>query len=127
MPRSLDRARRQRANRLGRRVEWMAAALLMLRGYRILARRFLVSGGEIDIIARRGSTVAFVEVKLRATLEEALLAVTATKRRRIERAASVWLTRNPWAMSVTLRGDAVIAAPRRWPRHVIDAFPVGVG
>lgn len=127
MRRNPDRTRRQRANRRGRRVEWMAAVLLMLRGYQILARRFLVSGGEIDLIARRGSTVAFVEVKVRPTLEEALLAVTATKRRRIERAASVWLTRNPWAMGATLRGDAVIAAPRRWPRHVVDAFPVGIG
>ncbi len=118
---------RQRANRLGRRAEWLASALLMLRGYRILARRYRVAGGEIDIIARRGSTVAFVEVKVRMSLEEALLAVTATKQRRIERAASVWLTRNSWAMSYTLRGDAVIAAPRRWPRHVEAAFPLIVG
>lgn len=118
---------RQRANRLGRRAEWLASALLMLRGYRILARRYRVAGGEIDIITRRGSTVAFVEVKVRMSLEEALLAVTATKQRRIERAASVWLTRNSWAMSYTLRGDAVIAAPRRWPRHVEAAFPLIVG
>ena len=119
--------RRQRANRLGHRAEWLACAILMLRGYRILARRYKVAGGEIDIIARRGATVAFVEVKIRTSLEEALLAVTATKRRRIERAASVWLTRNSWAMACTLRGDAVIAAPNRWPRHIEAAFPLTLG
>ena len=119
--------RRRRANRLGRRAEWLASAVLMLRGYRILARRYKVAGGEIDIIARRGATVAFVEVKLRTSLEEALLAVTATKRRRVERAASVWLTRNSWAMTCVLRGDAVVAAPRRWPRHIEAAFPLILG
>ncbi len=99
----------------------------MLRGYRILGRGFRVAGGEIDIIAQRGSTVVFVEVKIRPTLDQALDAVTATKRRRIARAASVWLSRNPWAMNRTLRGDAIIAAPRRWPRHVVDAYPLVLG
>ena len=122
-----SKGRRQRANRLGRRGEWLASALLVVRGYRILARGYRVSGGEIDIIARRGSVIAFVEVKVRATPEEALLAVTATKRRRVERAASVWLARNGWAMSHVLRGDAVIVAPLRWPRHIEAAFPLAMG
>lgn len=122
-----SKSRRQRANRLGRRTEWLASAVLLLRGYRILALRFRVSGGEIDIIARRGSTVAFVEVKARPTLDEALLAVTATKGQRVKRAASVWLARNRWAGTYTLRGDAVIVAPRRWPRHIEAAFPLVLG
>lgn len=122
-----SKSRRQRANRLGRRTEWLASAVLMLRGYRILAIRFRVKGGEIDIIARRGSTIAFVEVKARSTLEQALLAVTATKSQRVKRAASIWLTRNRWAANHTLRGDAVVVAPRRWPRHVEAAFPLVLG
>ncbi len=99
----------------------------MLRGYRIVARGFKVSGGEIDIIARRGAVVAFVEVKARASFEDALLAVTPTKQKRVCRAAAVWLSRNGWAMAYTLRGDVVLAAPSRWPRHIEHAFPLPIG
>ncbi len=118
---------RLQANRRGRRAERIAALWLMLRGYRILDRGFKVAGGEIDLVARRGETLAFVEVKRRASLDEALLAVTGTKRGRIARAAGVWLSRNAWAAGLTYRGDAVLIAPRRWPRHLADAFPVVIG
>lgn len=119
--------KRRRANRTGRRAEWIAAALLTFKGYRVLVRGFTVVGGEIDLVVKRGSTVAFVEVKARPGHDEALLAVNATKRRRITRAAAVWLTRNPWAASLVLRGDAVLVVPGHWPRHVADAFPVTIG
>ena len=121
------RAERRRAGRAGRRAEWVAAALLTLKGYRVLARGFTVAGGEIDIVARRGATVAFVEVKARASGEAALAAIGGVKRRRIARAAAVWLARNPWAAAATLRGDAVLVVPGRWPRHLVDAFPVPIG
>jgi putative endonuclease len=112
----------RRAHLFGRRAEWIAAAWMLLKGYRILARRFSVAGGEIDIVARRGDVVAFVEVKARPGLDEAATAISETKRRRISSAARVWLTRNPWAMSATLRGDAVSVAPGRFPRHSPAAF-----
>ena len=107
---------------MGSRPKSIAALLLRLKGYRILAQRFAVSGGEIDLIARRGSSVAFVEVKARADLEAAAFAISATKRRRIARAARVWLTRNQWAAGLTLRGDAVFVARGRLPRHAPDAY-----
>ena len=100
----------------------IAALLLRLKGYTILARRFVVSGGEIDLVARRGGVIAFVEVKARADLEVAAIAISATKRRRIARAARVWLTRNPWAAGLTLRCDAVFVARGRLPRHAQDAY-----
>ena len=125
--RGSGRSGRLRANRRGKRAERIAALWLMLRGYRILARGFKVAGGEIDLVVRRGATLAFVEVKRRASLEEALLAVTGTKRGRIVRAAGVWLGRNAWAVGLTYRGDAVLIAPRRWPRHLADAFPIVIG
>jgi putative endonuclease len=95
---------------------------LILKGYSILERRYTISGGEIDLIARRGGCIAFVEVKARGELEAATFAITAAKRRRIGRAARVWLSRNPWAAGLTLRGDAVFVAPRRLPRHALSEY-----
>jgi putative endonuclease len=51
------------ASRSGWRAEQIAVFALRLKGYRILAVRFSAKGGEIDIVARRGTTIAFVEVK----------------------------------------------------------------
>jgi len=113
---------RRRAHLYGLRAETVATLLLRLKGYRVLARRFVVSGGEIDIVAQRGETIAFVEVKARARLDDAASAIQETKRRRISRAARVWLTRNPWAAGATLRGDAVFVAPGRLPRHLGAAY-----
>jgi putative endonuclease len=118
-----ERAERRRgAHRYGLKAETVAAWLLRLKGYTILAQRFAVSGGEIDLVARRGGVIALVEVKARADLEAAAIAIGATKRRRIARAARVWLTRNPWAAGMTLRGDAVFVAPRSLPRHAPSAY-----
>jgi putative endonuclease len=111
-----------RAHRLGLRAEWLAAAFLIAKGYRILARKFVVAGGEIDLIARRGDTIAFIEVKARRGFDEALIAIDQIKRRRIARAARIWVTRNPAAMQATLRGDAVLIAPLSLPRHIVGAF-----
>jgi putative endonuclease len=114
---------RRRAHRFGLRAEALAAFWLLAKGYRILARRYLVKGGEIDLIVARGDAIAFVEVKARASLEEALSSIQETKRRRISKAARVWLTRNPWAASGwTLRGDAVFVSPWRLPRHAVAAY-----
>ncbi len=114
---------RRRAHRFGLRAEALAAFWLLAKGYRILARRYLVKGGEIDLIVARGDAIAFVEVKARASLEEALSSIQETKRRRISKAARVWLMRNPWAASGwTLRGDAVFVSPWRLPRHAVAAY-----
>ena len=114
--------RRRGAHLFGLQAEQVAAMLLRLKGYQILDRRFVVSGGEIDLIAKRGGSIAFVEVKARADIEAAAIAISAAKRRRIARAARVWLARNPWAARLALRGDAVFVAPRRLPRHSADAY-----
>jgi len=114
--------RRRGAHLYGMKAEQVAAFLLRLKGYRILARRFVVTGGEIDLIAKRGGAIAFVEVKARADMEVAAIAITATKRKRIARAARVWLARNPWAAELSLRGDAIFVAPGRLPRHAPSAY-----
>ena len=118
-----DRTKRRRgAYLLGLKAESIAALLLQFKGYSILARRYAVSGGEIDLIARRGGSIAFVEVKARGDFDSAADSITAVKRRRISRAARVWLARNPWAVGLTFRGDAVYVAPRRLPRHAPSAY-----
>lgn len=118
---------RKAAHGLGIRAERVAVGLLRLKGYKILARNYCIQGGEIDIVTRRGDTVAFVEVKARPTLDEAKTAIGAAKRRRISRAARTWLASNPWAAPLTWRGDAVYLAPWRWPHHEIAAIELDLG
>ncbi len=81
---------RRARERRGHTAEWAASLALMLRGYRILARREKTPLGEIDLIAVRGGRVAFVEVKRRATREAAEASITSAQRARIRKAASLW-------------------------------------
>jgi putative endonuclease len=99
-----------------------AAAYLIAKGYRILARRFRTPHGEIDIVARRRNLIAFVEVKARATIDDAAFAVTPRQQQRIIDAAQGWLASHPEHAEFELRFDAMLIAPRRLPRHVLAAF-----
>jgi putative endonuclease len=119
--------KRRRAWRRGLRAETVALVFLILKGYRPLERRYGGKGGEIDLILRRGRAIVFVEVKARDHLDEAIEAISPRKRRIFSRAAAVWLTRNPWAMELDLRADAVLVAPRRLPRHIVNAFELRIG
>ncbi len=116
---------RRAAYAYGLHAETIAALWLKARLYTILARNYRVQGGEIDIVARRGQTIAFVEVKARGALEDAALAITPQKQRRIARAANRWVATHAWAMGFALRGDALLIAPRRLPRHIENAFEIG--
>ncbi|NPU11745.1 YraN family protein [Bradyrhizobium sp. 83012] len=110
------------AFRTGLSAEARAAALLMAKGYRILAKRFRTPHGEIDIIARKRNLVAFVEVKARASLDDAAYAVTPRQQHRIIDAAQAWLMAHPDHAELELRFDAILVAPRSLPRHLIAAF-----
>jgi putative endonuclease len=120
------RERRFRAYRKGHRGERLAALALMLKGYRILARRHRTKLGEIDLIARRGDLVLIVEVKVRQTLTEAMEALSRTSERRIEAAADLWLARQPDYGRLSIRFDMVAVLPRRWPIHVENVFHGGI-
>lgn len=118
---------RRAAYAYGLRAETVATIWLRARLYRIIARNYRAQGGEIDIIAKRGRTIAFVEVKARGELESALIAITPQKQHRFSRAANRWLASNPWAINHTLRADAVYIAPGRLPEHVVAAFDLRMG
>ena len=106
----------------GLSAESRAAAYLMAKGYRILAKRFRTPHGEIDLVARRRNLVAFVEVKARATLDDAAFAVTPRQQQRIIDAAQGWLVAHPEHAEFELRFDAMLIAPKRLPRHLLAAF-----
>jgi putative endonuclease len=113
---------RRLAWRRGRGAETLCAWWLRLRGWRILARGYRVPSGEVDIIARRGSTVAAIEVKARDSTEDALDAVTPRQRRRVVRAFEHFLAGRPDLAALTLRFDVMLIVPGRLPRHVADAW-----
>lgn len=119
---TLERGSRQKAYRRGHRGEWIAALALMLKGYRIVARRWKTKLGEVDLIARRGDLVLVVEVKCRPTLIEAMDAIGRQSQRRIEAAADLWLMRQPDFARLSVRFDMVAVLPRRWPVHVENIF-----
>jgi putative endonuclease len=110
------------AQSFGLSAESTAAALLIGKGYRILARRWRSPFGEIDIVARNRSTVIFVEVKARSALDDAAYAVTPRQRRRIIDAASAWLASRPDLSGLDARFDVVLVAPRALPQHIPAAF-----
>ncbi len=112
---------RRRALRAGRLAESLCAAWLRLKGYRILGRNVRFFVGEIDIVARRGRTLAFVEVKNRAAAASPD-ALSPTQRRRIVRAAEAFLQTRPALAGLDLRFDLMLIGPWWWPRHLVNAW-----
>jgi putative endonuclease len=119
-------AARLAANRRGRWAETLCVWHLRLRGWRVLARGFTTGrgsgAGEVDIVARRGGVLAFIEVKARADRARAAEAIGAHQRVRITRAAESFLLRRPDLAGLALRFDAMLVAPWRPPHHVMDAW-----
>jgi putative endonuclease len=115
---------RQERYRRGRVSEVVAAALLMAKGYRILARRSRTPYGELDIVAVRGRRLAFVEVKRRPTRGDAEAALTRHQARRIARAAEHWIARRPRYCDHDRGLDAVLVVPRHLPVHLPDALQI---
>ena len=112
---------REAAEKRGRGAETLACWYLRLKGWRILARRARVPGGEVDIVARRGKTLAFVEVKARATPEAAANSLDAWRLRRVvvaaERLAPRYLRPDD-----ELRIDAMFIVPGKLPQHLTNVW-----
>lgn len=113
---------RKQANQKGRFAESMAAFYLRLKGYSILHKRYKTPMGEVDLIAKRGSWVVFVEVKARQTLEEAVEAIRPQQQQRILKAAELYLSRTPQLAPLNLRFDAILLTPNSWPQHIVNAW-----
>ncbi len=94
----------------------------MAKGYRILGFRLRTPEAEIDLLAKRGDVLAVVEVKSRATLLEALEAVSPSQLGRLRRAGRALAARRPGLRRLTVRLDLVALAPGAWPRHITDAW-----
>jgi putative endonuclease len=114
----VNRAERERQ---GRRGELLASWYLRLKGWRILASRVKTPRGEIDLIARRGRTVAFIEVKWRANAADLDLAIDNWRLRRVAAAAEAVAHRFA-GKDDAIRVDVLLLAPRRFPRHIVNAW-----
>jgi putative endonuclease len=113
--------KRQRAERGGRRAEARAALWLQLKGWRILGRRVRTHVGEVDLVARRGRVVAFVEVKARASWDQAGLSLDDYRLRRVAAAAEALAPRFA-RPGDDIRIDAIFIVPRRLPRHLANVW-----
>ena len=118
------RAPRQIAERRGQRAELLALWLLRLKGYRLLARRYRVAVGEVDLIVRRRRVVVAVEVKARGEWAAASESIQPRQQRRIARALTQFVGGRDDLAGLDLRFDVMLVVPRRLPRHVIDAWRV---
>jgi putative endonuclease len=112
---------RAEAERRGRRAESLACWALRLKGWRILARRARVPGGEVDIVARRGAILAFVEVKARGDHGASAFALDRHRLKRVAAAAERLAPRFA-RPGDALRIDAMFVVPGRWPRHLPDVW-----
>lgn len=121
-PSSRFQAERRARHRRGHVSEYLAAAFLIAKGYRILARRFRSPAGEVDLVACRGRRLVFVEVKHRPTIEDCEASISAGQSTRIRAAADYWLARHPRHRDHDICFDAIFLASGCWPRHIIDGL-----
>lgn len=109
--------RRKLAEQKGRRAETIAAWWMRLQGYRIIAKRVRNPRGEIDLIARRGRTTAFIEVKARSKASDLEQSIDAHKMRRVVAAAQAEAHKYV-PDGHDIRFDAILIAPLKWPLHL---------
>lgn len=118
----MTKSGKRAAYRFGLTAETIAAFFLRLKGYHIIARRHRNYAGEIDIIAARGTTIAFVEVKARKNPNQLLDVFSHRQQQRILQAAEIFLSRQPRYAGYLVRFDLMIISPFRLPLHMQDAW-----
>ena len=115
------KAPRRQAERRGHRGETLASWFLRLHGWMIVARRLRTPRGEVDLIARRGHMVAFVEVKWRRNHRDLATAIDEFRLRRVA-AAAASIAHTYCRPGDDMRIDVLLLAPRCWPRHIANAW-----
>jgi putative endonuclease len=113
---------RAQAEQAGRRAEQFAAIALQLKGYVVVARRAKNARGEVDLIARRGNILAFIEVKMRQKTSDPATILAPAQMQRIINGATGWAAGRSWTQDCQWRYDFVLVTPWRWPLHVRDAW-----
>ena len=119
-----SQASRKQAQIRGQRAELLACWYLRLKGYRILARDYKTPVGEIDIIASRGSVLAFIEVKRRMSKAAALHSISVRQQHRIARAADAYLSRHRDLVDKNARFDVIAINRYAWPYHLPGAWMI---
>ena len=114
-------ARRTAAEAKGRKGEWLAANYLRLKGWSIIAQRLKTARGEVDLVARRGNMVAFVEVKWRARAADLDFAIDERRLARVAAAAEI-LAERYVQPGDDMRIDVLLLAPGASPRHIANAW-----
>ena len=112
---------RRAAEASGRRGERIAAWWLRLKGWHILDKRVRTPAGEVDLVARKGNLIAFVEVKMRATSAELDFAIDERRLTRVAAAAEVLMPRYA-GPGDDIRVDVILLAPGTMPRHIENAW-----
>ena len=112
---------RRAAESRGRKGEARAAWFLRAKGWRILDQRVRTPAGEVDLVARRGKLIAFVEVKARRSAAELDHAIDEHRLSRVAAAAEM-LAQRYLQEGDDMRVDVVLIAPRTWPRHIENAW-----
>lgn len=120
-PRPRTAAARRIAEEAGRRGERLAGWWLRLKGWQILDRRVRTPAGEVDLIARRGALIAFVEVKTRRSAAELDAAIDERRLARVAAAAELLMPRYATA-GEDIRIDVILLAPGTRPRHIENAW-----
>ena len=115
-------ATKLRAQRFGRRAEWLAALYMRCKGFRVVARDVRLPGGEIDLVLRRGRLLVLLEIKARAGRELLEEAIGDRQWRRIAAAAEQFCARRCGYAELDRRFDALFLARGRWPVHRPDAW-----
>ena len=117
------RTKQQRkAHQFGVQAEKLAVLYLKAKGYRILSTRYRVRVGEIDIVAKSGATIVFIEVKRRKGMGDALNSLLPRQQARIVRAAEHWLAENDLPLNTDCRFDMMVFSAYLVPHHIINAF-----
>ena len=113
---------RQKAFKRGVLAEKAAGLILRIKGYKIISTRFKTPVGEVDIIAHKGNTLVFVEVKARRTEEDAAQSITPRQQKRITRAASSFLASHSEYEGHDCRFDAILITGLKPPKHIENAW-----